>query len=108
GAEQITKLAFEFLVLNASRSGEVRLAPKGEVDIEKGLWTIPAERMKGGKEHVVPLSPRAIEIARVASALYPNAELLFPSPMNRLKPLSDMAFTELLRRLKVDGTAHGF
>ncbi len=95
-AAEITKLAFEFLVLNASRSGEVRLAPKGEIDIDRALWTIPAERMKGGKEHVVPLSPRAAEIAKAAIALFPEAELLFPSPNNAKKPLSDMALTELL------------
>lgn len=107
-AAEITKLAFEFLILNASRSGEVRLAPKSEIDIDKGLWTIPAERMKGGKEHIVPLPPRAVEIAKTARLLYPDAELLFPSPNNPGKPLSDMALTELLRRLKFEATAHGF
>lgn len=107
-AEQITKLAFEFLILNASRSGEVRLAPKAEVDIGKGFWTIPAERMKGDKEHVVPLSARAIAIVKEACALYPDAELLFPSPTDAAKPLCDVAFTGLLRRQKVGATAHGF
>lgn len=107
-AAEITKLAFEFLILNASRSGEVRLAPKSEVDVDKGLWIIPAERMKGGKEHVVPLSPRAIEIVKTACTRFSQAELLFPSPNNPKKPLSDMALTELLRRLKIEATAHGF
>lgn len=96
------------MILNAARSGEVRFAPKAEIDLEKGLWVIPAERMKAGKEHTVPLTPRAIEIAKAASALFPDANLLFPSPNNPEKPLSDMALTELLRRLKVDATAHGF
>lgn len=107
-ATEITKLAFEFLILNASRSGEVRLAPKSEVDVNKGLWIIPGERMKGGKEHVVPLSPRAVEIAKTACAHFPNTALLFPSPNNPKKPLSDMALTEVLRRLKIEATAHGF
>ena len=104
-AAEITKLAFEFLILNAARSGEVRLAPKAEIDLEKGLWVIPAQRMKAGKEHTVPLTPRAIEIAKAAKALFPDANLLFPSPNNEEKPLSDMALTELLRRLKIDATA---
>lgn len=107
-AAEITKLAFEFLILNAARSGEVRLAPKAEIDLEKGLWVIPAERMKGGKEHVVPLSSRSVEIAKAAKALFPDNELLFPSSNNPKKPLSDMALTELLRRLKIEATAHGF
>jgi integrase len=107
-AAEVTKLAFEFLILNASRSGEVRLAAKSEIDVDRGVWIIPAERMKGGKEHVVPLSPRAIEIARATCTLFPDAALLFPSPNNPKKSLSDMALTELLRRLKVEATAHGF
>lgn len=107
-AADITKLAFEFLILNASRAGEVRLAPKAELDFEKALWTIPAQRMKGAKLHVVPLSPRAVEIAKAAAALFPDADLLFPSPNSPKKPLSDMALTELLRRLKIEATAHGF
>ena len=107
-AAEITKLAFEFLVLNASRSGEVRLAPKSEIDFDKALWTIPGERMKGGREHVVPLAPRSLEIARAAQVLFPDSSLLFPSPTNPEKPLSDMALTELLRRFEIDATAHGF
>ena len=107
-AAQITKLAFEFLILNASRSGEVRLARKSEVDVEAALWTIPGERMKAGKNHVVPLAPRAAEIAKEACRLFPKAELLFPSPTNVAKALSDMALTQILRRAKVDATAHGF
>ncbi|SFV28410.1 Integrase [Hyphomicrobium facile] len=87
-AAEITKLAFEFLVLNASRSGEVRLAPKSEIDFAKALWTIPGARMKGGREHIVPLTPRALDIARAARALYPDRPLLFPSPTNPEKPLS--------------------
>jgi integrase len=107
-AAEITKLAFEFLILNASRSGEVRLAPKSEIDFDKAIWTIPGARMKGGKEHVVPLTQRAIEIAQAAHALFPDSALLFPSPTNPEKPLSDMALTMILRRADVEATAHGF
>jgi integrase len=106
-AAEITKLAFEFLILNASRSGEVRLAQKSEIDFEAALWTVPGERMKAGKQHVVPLAPRAVEIAKAACRLFPKADLLFPSPTNVQKPLSDMALTQILRRAEIDATAHG-
>ena len=56
----LTKLAFEFLVLTAARSGEVRGARWEEVDFENAIWTVPAERMKAARKHRVPLSPRAI------------------------------------------------
>jgi integrase len=107
-AAEITRLAFEFLILNASRSGEVRLAPKREFDLQRALWIIPAERMKGGREHVVPLSQRAIEIVKRGQYLYPDAEFLFPSPTNPARPLSDMSLTEFLRRAEINATAHGF
>ena len=60
------KLAFEFLVLTAARSGEVRLATWGEVDVEAGVWTVPGERMKMGREHRVPLSVRCVDVLREA------------------------------------------
>ena len=103
-----TRLAFEFLVLTASRSGEVRLAQRKEVDWEKCLWTIPAERMKARRQHKVPLSPQAMEV--LAQAMQPGMEsngLIFPS-LNKGKPLSDMTFTALLRRLDIPAVPHGF
>ena len=63
------KLAFEFLVLTAARSGEVRHALWSEFDMEAAIWTIPGERMKTGREHRVPLSGRALEILDEARAL---------------------------------------
>ena len=65
GAYLGTKQAFEFLVLTASRSGEVRQARWEEIDRDAAVWTIPGERMKTGREHRVPLSPRALEGARL-------------------------------------------
>ncbi|CCB65248.1 site-specific integrase [Hyphomicrobium sp. MC1] len=106
--DPIIKLALEFLILTAARSGEVRGAPPLEFDLRAKLWTIPASRMKAEREHIVPLSPRAIEIIQEAQRLAPNAEFVFASKRTRGKPLSDMALTMLLRRLKVDATAHGF
>ena len=66
GAYPGTKLAFEFLVLTACRSGEVRFAVWTEIDFEKAVWTILGERMKAGKEHRVPLSKRAVSVLEKA------------------------------------------
>ena len=81
GAEPVTKLSFEFLVLTATRSNNVRGAQWREVDIDARTWTIVAERMKGTqetvKEHRVPLSGRAMELLAEARALSPDSELIF-------------------------------
>ena len=71
GAWRGTMLAFEFLVLTAARSGEVRNARWEQIDRAEAVWTIPAERMKAGREHRVPLSPRAIEVLDGAAELPP-------------------------------------
>ena len=106
-ADSITKLAFEFLVLTAARSGEVRLATWDEFDWRGRRWTVPAERMKARREHQVPLSDRSIEVLRQAEGLADGScELVFPGL--RGKPLSDMVFTAMLRRLDVPAVAHGF
>ena len=96
-------LALEFTILNASRSGEVFGGLRSEID--DGLWTIPAERMKAKKEHRIPLSPRSLEILAVASAMEPESKYLFSRSS---KALSNMAMAMILRRLKVDATVHGF
>ena len=95
GAWTGTKLAFEFLVLTAARSGEVRLAEWREIDIQKAVWTIPAERMKAGKEHKVPLSKRAIEVLTEARKFQGNGKLVFPSVKG--KELSDSTISKLMR-----------
>jgi integrase len=90
--------AFAFLILTASRTREVLGATWGEFDLDAGLWTVPAERMKGGRIHRVPLSARAIE-------------LLKAQPRNRKRPFpfSNMAFLQTLKRMgRADITAHGF
>src|SRR5690606_9651369 len=76
-AGEAVKLAFEFLILTATRTSEVLLARWSEFDLEKQVWTIPAERMKAGREHRVPLSARTIEILEAARALNPVSELVF-------------------------------
>ena len=108
-ANKVTKLAFEFLVLTASRSGEVRLASWEEIDWEQSIWTIPAERMKAREEHKVPLSDLAVAVleeARKLSGRYGEG-LIFPAVRSG-KALSDMAFTTMLRRLEIPAVAHGF
>ena len=104
-----TKLAFEFLVLTAGRSGEVRLAKWGEIDRKAKTWTIPAERMKAKVEHVVPLSNAAVDVLEaVAGELGEggDGELIFPSP--RGKELSDATMSKLLRENGVAAVPHGF
>lgn len=102
------RLAFEFLILTATRTTEVRLARPAEFDVDGQTWTIPAERMKAHREHQVPLSPRCLEILERALELAGDSEYVFPGRWLN-KPLSEMAFLMLLRRLKRDDiTAHGF
>lgn len=105
---ETVRLALELLILTAARSGEVRGAVLAEFDIKAKLWTIPAQRMKAEREHVVPLSPRAIEIVEAARKLAPGNALLFPSKRSHGAALSNMALTMVLRRLKINATAHGF
>ena len=94
-ADPVTKLAFEFLVLTAARSGEVRLATWDEIDWDERKWTVPAEHMKARREHKVPLSKRALEVLRLAEELSDGSSgLVFPGPPG--KPLSDMVFTSML------------
>ena len=72
-------LAFEFLVLTAARSGEVRNARWEQIGRDGAVWTILAERMKAGREHRVPLSPRALEVLDDAAELSEGAGCVFPS-----------------------------
>jgi len=102
--EAISALALEFAILTAARTSEVLKATWGEVDLVKAIWTRPAPRMKGRKEHRVPLSPRAVEILESVKPL--DADRLFPA--GRSGKLSGMAMSMLLRRMKVDATVHGF
>ncbi len=103
-----TKLAFEWLVLTATRSGETRLARWTELDEAAGLWTIPATRMKAKRSHIVPLSKRCLAILKEARAVHPPADLVFPG-LNENTPLSDMMFTKVLRDLGYgdQATPHG-
>lgn len=99
-------LALEFLILTVGRTGEVIGAKKPEFDLDKAVWTVPAERMKAGREHRVALSPRAVEIAR-ACIENSASEYLFAA--NAHRPISNMTMTKALRTAgEVDATVHGF
>jgi integrase len=100
-------LAMELAILTASRSGEVLNAKWKEFDLNKAIWTIPAHRMKAGHEHRVPVVPRAVTILKALKKL-PHNDHVFSSN-GRDKPLSSMAMTMQLRRMKRENiTVHGF
>ncbi len=105
-AYPLTKLAFEFMVLTAARSGEVREAIWGEIDFESATWTVPAERMKAAKEHRIPLSGMALAILRDAWELTGGEGLVFPAPKGGV--MSDMTLLGVCRRLELDCVVHGF
>lgn len=105
-ATMTVKLAFEFLILTAARTGEVLGATWDEIDFEEQTWTVPATRMKAKKAHRVPLCPRAVEILKQARA-FGGQGPIFPG-RSAGKPLSNTAFLMVLRRLDLDVTAHGF
>ena len=106
-ANRSTALALEFLVQTAARAGEVRFAKWDEIDTGEATWTVPGERMKAGREHRVPLSPRALEILAEARSLATGrTDLIFPSRTG--KPLGERSMLQVLDRLGIDATAHGF
>lgn len=100
-------ICLEFTILCACRSGESRGATWAEFDLDAGLWTIPAERMKAGKEHRVPLSMAALNIVKKLSDAK-TSELVFPG-MKDGQALSDMSLSAVLRRMEIKNTTvHGF
>ena len=100
-----TKLALEFLILNASRSGEVRYAKWNEVD-EK-TWTIPAARMKAKITHRIPLTERCLEILEEAKNISQGSDYIFYG-YKKDKPLSENTFNKLIKELGYDVHTHGF
>lgn len=102
-----TARALQFLILTAARSGEVLGATWSEVDLDRGLWVVPASRMKAGKEHRVPLSEAALNVLKsVGVGLRPEDYLFWGKSPDR--PLSNMAMSMLLRRMVPNVTVHGF
>ncbi|AJP73702.1 tyrosine-type recombinase/integrase [Sphingomonas hengshuiensis] len=106
--ESVGRVALEALILTAARSGEIRGATWLELDLEAALWTIPAERMKMGRVHVVPLAPQAVAVFERAKKFKAGAsDLVFPG-QNVKKPLSDMTLLKILRDMELAVTVHGF
>jgi integrase len=106
-ASEPARLAFEFLVLTATRTNEVLQATWREVEWKPPLWIIPPRRMKSAREHRVPLSPRCLDILVRAKEVSSGSDYVFPGRAVD-KPLSDMVFLMILRRMERDVTAHGF
>jgi integrase len=105
--ESISARALEFCVLVAARTGEVLASRWDEIDLASKVWTLPATRMKAGREHRVPLSKRACEILEIIKQQR-SGEFIFPSPRGS-RPLSHIAMAKVLARLDVQGvTVHGF
>ena len=99
-AGNVSKLSLEFLILTASRFGEVRLAQWSEIDWTAATWTAPAGRMKRSREHRVPLSSEALKVLSSARSLSDGLGLVVRSPKLG-KPLSDMTHRNLLMDLDV-------
>jgi len=104
---QFARLAFEFLILTAARTNEVLQARWIEVDLDNAVWTVPAERMKAGREHRVPLGPRVLILLQKTVEMTGGQGLIFPG-RSVDAPMSNMIFLMILRRMGATFTAHGF
>lgn len=105
--ETLGAMALEFTILTASRTSEVLKAEWKEFDLDKAVWTIPAVRMKAGREHRIPLSARAVAILRKLAEVR-LSDFVFPG-MKANQPVSGMVMTMVLRRMELtDITVHGF
>ncbi|MBB4232080.1 tyrosine-type recombinase/integrase [Rhizobium mongolense] len=106
-ASGVSARAVEFTCLTAARSGETRFMTVDEVDLDGALWTIPAERMKAGREHRVPLCDRAVAILKARLQVI-TGSLVFEGESEG-KPISDTGMTKALRAAGAgDATLHGF
>lgn len=101
------RLALELLILTGTRSQEVRLATWPEFDLDGRLWTIPADHMKRGKAHMVPLSDAALAVLAKANALrLEGTDVVFPGAAGN--PMSDMTLLKVLRDMSEPFHVHGF
>ena len=113
GQPSLSKTMLEFLILTAARSGEVRAMTWDEVNLDDGVWTVPAARMKTKTAHSVPLSGRAVEILKAQKKAAAHSTLVFPSPRGKVP--SDMILTKFMRDKEIASSepgrtavAHGF
>lgn len=103
--EGIAAKALEFLILTATRSGEVRGAVWDEIDLKEEVWIIPPERMKANREHRIPLSEAALELLTQLPRMV-GIPYVFPAPRGGI--LSDMAMSKVMKRMQVNAVPHGF
>ena len=108
-ASETLKSCLRFIILTAVRSGEARAATWSEMDLHAAEWRIPAERMKGGREHRVPLSPAAMDTLERARSLHSPAGWCFPAPTRASRQMQATTLAQVVRRLYRDRcTVHGF
>ncbi|MDN4542930.1 MULTISPECIES: tyrosine-type recombinase/integrase [unclassified Pseudomonas] len=107
---KLVRLAARLLMLTGVRTSELRAAPWAEFDLEAATWTIPAERMKKRRTHLVPLSRQALETLRELQTISGGYTLAFPGRNDPAKPMSEAAINQLLKACGYDGkaTGHGF
>ena len=106
-----TRIGLQLLALLAQRPGELRNAKWGEVDLEAAIWSIPAERMKMRRPHRVPLPTQAVALLKDLRQLTGNGDLLFPSLVSAMRPMSENTLNTALRRMGFSAeemTSHGF
>ena len=115
-ADRITKLCFYLIVLTACRNGEARFSRWDEVNLQAGVWTVPAERMKMNREHRIPLSDKALSAFQSALELRESSELVFPSSINSDSAISGNTLNKLFKSAILEcgdtlhsrTTVHGF
>jgi integrase len=108
GANRETVIALELVILTACRKNEVVCGRWSEIDLDAGVWVVPAERMKARREHWVPLSPQAVALLRELRTLS-DGEVLFPHRKDRRQPMADRTLNALIERIGYSGTTvHGF
>jgi integrase len=107
---ELTRCAIRLLTLTAVRPGELRAAPWAEFDLDAATWTIPKERMKARRPHLVPLPRQAVAILRQLQELTDGYALLFPGQQNAERPMSENTINKALRLMGYEGrqTGHGF
>ncbi|MGA4532265.1 tyrosine-type recombinase/integrase [Ectopseudomonas chengduensis] len=107
---ELTRSAIRLLILTAVRPGELRAAPWAEFDLDAATWTIPKERMKARRPHLVPLPCQAVAILRQLQELTGGYALLFPGQQNAERPMSENTINKALRLMGYEGrqTGHGF
>src|SRR5262249_35669863 len=103
----IAARALEYLILTAARAGEVLRATGAEIDVGGRLWVIPPERMKSGREHRVPLTPRPVPILREMAEVRQN-QFVFPGLYKRADSVSNSTLLRIVRELRPGITVHGF